>query len=89
MVITVICAWPDRVWQRRLELLPGSTVADALTASHWQDEIPELGSAPLVGVFGQPVPASHVLNPHDRVELYRPLLADPKTSRRSRAAGRA
>ncbi len=41
-----------------------------------------------MGIFGQTVkaPAKHVLQAGDRVEIYRPLIADPKEARRRRAA---
>ena len=41
-----------------------------------------------MGVFGQAVkaPDSHILKAGDRVEIYRPLIADPKEVRRKRAA---
>lgn len=40
-----------------------------------------------MGVFGQSIkkPAAHVLQAGERVEVYRPLIADPKAARRSRA----
>jgi len=39
-----------------------------------------------VGVWGRPVSPQTLLRDHDRVEIYRPLLADPKQVRRERAA---
>ena len=41
-----------------------------------------------MGIFGQVIkqPASHILKAGDRVEIYRPLIADPKEARRQRAA---
>jgi len=41
--------------------------------------------APL-GIFGKAVKDSHILREGDRVEIYRPLQADPKEARRKRAA---
>jgi putative ubiquitin-RnfH superfamily antitoxin RatB of RatAB toxin-antitoxin module len=38
-----------------------------------------------VGIFGKRAPLSTVLREHDRVEIYRPLIADPKQARRKRA----
>ena len=38
-----------------------------------------------VGIFGRVAPLSQVLNDGDRVEIYRPLAADPKIARRARA----
>lgn len=42
-----------------------------------------------VGIFGKPAPLSQILNDGDRVEIYRPLVADPKSARRARAISHA
>jgi len=39
-----------------------------------------------VGIHGEPVPVTTILRDRDRVEIYRPLRADPKEVRRTRAA---
>ncbi|MFT7223386.1 MAG: putative ubiquitin-RnfH superfamily antitoxin RatB of RatAB toxin-antitoxin module [Cellvibrionaceae bacterium] len=41
-----------------------------------------------MGIFGQNIksPANHLLKANDRVEIYRPLIADPKEARKRRAA---
>jgi putative ubiquitin-RnfH superfamily antitoxin RatB of RatAB toxin-antitoxin module len=82
ITIEVVIASPGRQTLSRLELPPGSTVGDALSAS---------GLAPVsaggrFGIYGKVVPLKTVLKDGDRVEIYRPLLADPKDLRRSRAA---
>lgn len=85
--VTVVCAWPERIWQRRLRLPEGSTVADALRASGCREALPELSADAKAGIFGKLAAGAQVLCDGDRVELYRPLLADPKAARRKRAAG--
>lgn len=87
--VEVVCAWPDRVWRARLELPAGSCVDDALAASRWRDSVPGAGTAMKVGIYGKVVAGSQLLQDGDRVELYRPLRADPKDARRRRAAGLA
>lgn len=83
--ISLVCAWPDRTWQLDLTLAAGSTVGDALAAVDWSiPGAPEDRSR--VGVFGRVVAAGHIMADGDRIEIYRPLLADPKISRRARAA---
>jgi uncharacterized protein len=81
---------PER--QRVLEIsLPvGSTARDAVLRSGILEEFPEIDlDVNRLGVFGRPVEADHVLRAGDRVEIYRPLKADPKEVRRRRArAGR-
>lgn len=68
-----------------LELAPGSTVLDAIQASGLLLREPqiEFGRA---GIWGRPVSPETRLRDRDRVEIYRPLLADPKKVRRERAA---
>jgi hypothetical protein len=68
-----------------LSLLPGSTVADALRLSGLQERHPgvELASMP-VGVWGALREQGDALRDLDRVEVYRPLLVDPKEARRLR-----
>ncbi len=39
-----------------------------------------------LGVFGKTIDDSYRLEPGDRIEIYRPLIADPKEIRRQRAA---
>jgi uncharacterized protein len=38
-----------------------------------------------LGIFGRPTRADHALRQGDRIEIYRPLAADPKVARRARA----
>lgn len=80
MKIEVLRAWPRRFAQVQLELPDGARVIDALRAAGEQD--PETAAC---AVFGVAVEPGHVLADGDRLELLRPLQADPKDARRSRA----
>lgn len=82
--VEVVLAWPDRVESRQLELAEGATVADAIAAA----AIDGSGNCPAVAVHGLLAKGSQALNDGDRVELLRPLLADPKDNRRRRAGAR-
>jgi len=82
--IEVVYAQPGRQALRRVSLHEGSTVEDALRASGLLAEFPEIDALP-VGIFGRPAPKDAVLHDRDRVEIYRPLKADPKEARRARA----
>lgn len=82
--VEVVLAWPDRAESRPLELAEGATVADAIAAA----AIEGSEDCPAVAVHGLLAKVSHVLNDGDRVELLRPLLADPKDNRRKRARAR-
>ena len=68
-----------------LHLEPGATVADALRASGLQARYPDVALDALpVGIWGSFCERSDALRDHDRVEVYRPLLVDPKEARRRR-----
>ena len=87
MAIEVAYARPDRQWLLVLEVPAGATARDALLASGLLAECPELQiGEPVLGVWSRKVEADTVLETGDRLEVYRPLLADPKTARRQRAA---
>jgi putative ubiquitin-RnfH superfamily antitoxin RatB of RatAB toxin-antitoxin module len=85
MRVEVVYALPHRQEQVELELAPGSTVQDAIEASGLLQRLPqiELGRT---GIWGRPAGPATRLRERDRVEIYRPLIADPKTVRRERAA---
>lgn len=76
---------PRRVDIVALTLPLGSTVADAVAASGLmaRHAVPS-APAPALAVWGRPVTADAPLRMHDRVELLRPLLVDPKEARRQR-----
>jgi len=85
--VEVAYARPDRQRVIALPLRPGLTATDAIEASGIRKEFPEIPAQPLeIGIFGQRVELSRVLQPGDRVEIYRPLPDDPKERRRRRAA---
>jgi putative ubiquitin-RnfH superfamily antitoxin RatB of RatAB toxin-antitoxin module len=68
-----------------LELAPGSTILDAIEASGLLRREPQIEFS-RAGIWGRPASPETKLRDRDRVELYRPLLADPKSVRRERAA---
>lgn len=82
--VEVVCSPSAGTTQRVSLCLPaGSTVGDALRAAY-----PELGADGLaVGVWGKLRAWDDPLRDKDRVELYRPLLVDPKEARRQRHKG--
>lgn len=71
---------------RELEVEEGTTIGQAIGMSGLLVEVPaiDLASQP-VGLHGKKRPLETVLREHDRIEIYRPLVADPKESRRRRA----
>lgn len=88
--VQVAYASPQRRVLRALTLPEGSTVADALRESGLAGEFPEIDlAASRVGIYGREVTLAAALRDRDRVEILRPLRADPKDVRRSRARKRA
>ena len=82
----VAFALPDRQLIRTVTLEPGSCVEDAIEAAELSRDFPGLQIDPkAVGVFSRKVPMDHELREGDRVEIYRPLIADPKEVRRQQA----
>jgi putative ubiquitin-RnfH superfamily antitoxin RatB of RatAB toxin-antitoxin module len=69
----------NQVWLR-LEVPEGSTVEDAIKQSGLLKRFPELNlETQKVGIFGKIVKLNTPLKDSDRVEIYRPIIADPKT----------
>ena len=68
-----------------LELKSGSTVLDAIRASGMLERHAGVAIS-RIGVWGKFVTPDTALRDRDRVEIYRPLIADPKETRRKRAA---
>lgn len=70
-----------------IEVPAGATVEQAIVQSRIQEQFPEIDlQSAKVGIFGKLGKLSAVLRTGDRVEIYRPLLADPKEVRKKRAA---
>ena len=76
----------QNVIHQYLPLPMGASVAEALDKSGLLQSHPETKNMP-VGIFGLQVPLTRIVNPGDRIEIYRPLLIDPKEKRRQRAVG--
>lgn len=91
--VEVAYALPHK--QKIIALLvePGTTALAAVRRSKIADHFPELDiSSAKMGIFGQSLGTKgldsadkHILHAGDRVEIYRPLAADPKDARRKRA----
>ncbi|WP_281924854.1 RnfH family protein [Pseudomonas moraviensis] len=87
--IEVVYAAVDRQFLRAISVDEGVTVRAAAQASGVDAEFPELNLAECpLGIFGKVVTDAdaRAVQAGDRIEIYRPLLADPKEVRRLRAA---
>ena len=68
----------------------GATVQDAVRQSAVLEEAGGIDLADCrLGIYGKLKTLDTVLREGDRVEIYRPLMADPKDARRRRAAGKS
>lgn len=85
--VDVLYATRDRQDPVRLFLQAGATVQNAIDESKILELYPSARLLPLVvGIFGEIIqdPSSYPLDDGDRVDIYRPLLIDPKEARRQR-----
>lgn len=87
IAVEVACALPEKQEIIMLEVEPGTTAREAVAISAISRSFPEIDveSAEL-GIFGKAIKPDYKLHEGDRVEIYRPLIADPKEVRRKRAA---
>ena len=89
IAVEVVFALPDRQKLLRLSVPVGTTVREVAMRSGLDALFPglDLQSSPL-GIFGKAVakPEERVVEEGERVEVYRPLIADPKEARKQRAA---
>lgn len=74
---------PREVLEWALDVPEGSTARDAVLASGWKDCCPGAEPADL-GIWGRRCAARQVVRDGDRIEVYRPLVVDPKVARRER-----
>ena len=85
--VEVAYARPDEQIILALKVPAGATIEDAIRRSSVLERFPEIDLATnKVGVFGKVGRLDQELSPGDRVEIYRPLIADPKEARKQRAA---
>lgn len=67
-------------------VLPGAvTAGEAVQMSALLERFPEIGKRPRLARFGRPIAWTALLEKHDRLDILRPLLADPKEFRLRRA----
>lgn len=86
MDVEVAYAMPGRQMIVKVQVPPGTTASQAIEASGIRQQFPQIEAQPVIGVFSRKVPPDHLLTAGDRVEIYRPLMADPKEARRQKAA---
>ena len=87
MIVEVTYALPDKQSLVSLEVEKGTTLKEAIEASGILDSFEQIDlTKDRVGIFSKFATLDTVLREKDRVEIYRPLIADPKQVRKERAA---
>jgi len=85
--VEVAYALPEEQTLLSLDVDEGSDVRQVIVESGLLQKYPELDLEKIkVGIFGKLTTMKQVLREKDRVEIYRPLIADPKEVRKKRAA---
>lgn len=84
--VEVVYALPEKQYLLKVRLAQGSTVEQAIAASGILELRTDIDlTKNKLGIFSRPVKLTDTVNEGDRVEIYRPLIADPKELRRQRA----
>jgi uncharacterized protein len=85
--VEVAYATPERQLILKLEVPANTTAIEAVRLSGIEEQFPEIEAGRnRLGVFGKLCKDDRPLNAGDRVEIYRPLLVDPRAARRELAA---
>ncbi|NNL99566.1 MAG: RnfH family protein [Gammaproteobacteria bacterium] len=88
VAVEVVYATRDRQVVIALNVAPGSTLRAAIERSRILQQCPDIDLAVnRIGVFGKLRDPGDPCRDGDRIEIYRPLVADPKEQRRRRAGG--
>ena len=84
--VELVYALPAQQMLLKSEVPKGTTIAEAVKLSGILDKFPEIDlEKGRFGIFGKLSKVDTVLREKDRIEIYRPLIADPKEVRRKRA----
>ena len=83
--IEVAYALPERQVIARLSAKAGITAAEAIELSGIRKLFPGIEVQPVIGIFSRKVSPDYRMQSGERLEIYRPLLADPKEVRRQKA----
>ena len=85
--VEVVYALSQKQEALSLKVKPGTLLSEAVEQSGVLQDFPEIDLATAkVGIFSKQAKLDTVLRDKDRIEIYRPLIADPKEVRKKRAA---
>ena len=89
ITVSVVYATRDQQWVKEIQVPRGTAASEAIDQSQILSVAEELVHKQLedlsIGIYGQRVKSDHLLEQGDRIEIYRPLRADPKEVRRQLA----
>lgn len=87
--VSVAYATPEKQWCYETSVARGTSAEELIDYSGFMNEIPQLVGQKveglIIGVYADKVELDYLLEEGDRVEIYRPLMADPKKVRRQLA----
>lgn len=84
--VEVVYATPERQELIRFQIPQGTSALDAIERSGIRKLFPEIVvDESRLGIFSNKISGDYLMREGDRLEIYRPLIADPKESRRQRA----
>lgn len=89
IAVSIVYAEKSRQWYKELTVPRGTLARDLVAQSNFLSEVPALMSVTeddlKLGIYATPVDQTYLLEEGDRLEVYRPLNADPKEVRRQLA----
>ncbi|OAT75385.1 RnfH family protein [Mangrovibacter phragmitis] len=86
ITVEVVYALPEKQYLRKVTLTEGATLQQAIEASGLLALRTDINlEKNKVGIYSRPAKLNDTVQDGDRVEIYRPLTADPKALRRMRA----
>jgi len=86
ITVEVAYALPEEQVILSIQVEPGTTIGEAIDQSDILQKYPDINLENAdVGIFGKAQSMDTVLQPRDRIEIYRPITCDPKEVRRQRA----
>lgn len=84
--VEIVFALPETQVLKRIEVPFGCTAEQAITYSGILEQFPQIDLRKnKLGIFGRLIKPETSVQPNDRIEIYRPLIIDPKDARRIRA----
>lgn len=89
IVVEVVYAYPEKYFLKKMTLDQPLTIQNVIVQSGILQKYTEIDLREnKVGIFSRPAKLTDMVENGDRIEIYRPLLADPKEMRRKRAEGK-